>query len=495
MKRFLTFVVIVALVVFLIYRWNEQRTPPPAFTPATAPLIDLKNVPVLAAMDAEYTRLAEAVLPSVVSLTTSRKVQRIPMPDPFDFFFGRRGSRGREFVQNSLGSGVIVSEEGHILTNHHVVADMDEVKVHLRDGRVFPARIIGGDEVTDIAVLKIEASGIRPLPLGDSDQVKVGSLVLAVGNPFGLQETVTHGMISATGRQMSSESDVEFLQTDTAINPGNSGGPLINLRGEIIGINNAIGNYSGSGTWQGVGFAIPSNVAKRSMELILKNGRVQRNGYLGVMIRQISPQRAAQLGVTVRDGVEVVEVVPDSPAEEAGLKEGDLIVAFNGKPVGSMREFLRRVSAVEVGTTVDLRVLRNGKEETLKATIRQQPPGMQRMPIPRSIPAPQPPSGTVPMQPSTVENGLSGVTVGPVPANRRREYPENVQGVMVTAIAPDAPAAGVLQVGDVIEEINRQPVESVGAYESLVQQIAPEQRIILSIARGKIRSYVLIMAR
>ena len=482
MKRFLTFVAIVALVVFLIYRWNEQRIPPPTFTPAGAPVVDLKDVPVLAAMDAEYTRLAEAVLPSVVSLTTSRKVQRIP----FDFFFGPR-FRGGEFVQNSLGSGVIVSEEGHILTNYHVVADMDEVKVHLRDGRVFPARIIGGDEVTDIAVLKIEASGIRPLPLGDSDQVKVGSLVLAIGNPFGLQETVTHGIISATGRQMSSESDVEFLQTDTAINPGNSGGPLINLRGEIIGINNAIGNYSGSGTWQGVGFAIPSNVAKRSMEAILKNGQVQRNGYLGVMIRQISPERSAQLGVSVRDGVEVVHVVPDSPAEEAGIKEGDLIVAFNGKPVGSMREFLRRVASVEVGSQVELRILRNGKEETVKATIRQQPEGY------RSIPVPRPPVGTVPMP--TIENGLKGVKVGPIPPGRLRDYPDNVSGVMVTAVAPDAPAAGALREGDVIEEINRQPVESVQTYNELLREIPPGRRIMLSIARGKIRSYVVITAQ
>lgn len=519
MKRFLIFVALVVLMVFLIYRWNEQRSPVAPFTPAAAPLIDLKDVQVLAALDSEYTRLAEAVLPSVVSLTTSRKVKNAPIVDPFEFLFGRRRG-GQEFVQNSLGSGVIVSSEGHIITNHHVVADMDEVKVHLRDGRIFPARIIGGDEVSDIAVLKIEASDIRPLPLGDSDLVKVGSLVLAVGNPFGLQESVTHGMISATGRQVSSESDAEFFQTDTAINPGNSGGPLINLRGEIIGINNAIGNYSGSGTWQGVGFAIPSNVAKRSMEHILKNGRVIRNGYLGVVIQQLSPERASQLGIPGREGAIVMGVAPGSPAEKGGVKVGDIIIGLNGKPVTSLRELLRRVAAVEVGATVEIQLLRDGQEETVKAVIEEQPQGGSKvlpLPIPRgSGPAPgtQPYAPQRPQSPFTqplppipapgapgaqggngavIDNGLAGVEVGPIPGNRRGLYPENVNGVMVTEVDPDAPAAGGLRRGDVIEEINRQPVDNVETYQALSQEIPPGRRVMLSIARGKIRSYLVIM--
>ncbi|MCX6967264.1 MAG: trypsin-like peptidase domain-containing protein, partial [Verrucomicrobia bacterium] len=275
MKRFLLFVILVALGLLAVSRWNQHRRVPEAFTPAQVSQLRLGDTPALAAIDTETSRLVEAVVPAVVSITTSRKVTTPQIVDPFEFFFGRR--RGtpapQEAIKNSLGSGVIVSKEGHILTNYHVVANVDEVLVQLNDGRApFPARLVGGDETSDIALIKINAKGLRPLPLGDSDKVKVGQLVFAVGNPFGLQETVTKGIISATGR-VTDEYGIEYFQTEAVINPGNSGGPLINIHGEIIGINTAIGNYSGSGTWQGVGFAIPSNIARHSMEGILKTGR------------------------------------------------------------------------------------------------------------------------------------------------------------------------------------------------------------------------------
>ena len=247
MKRFLIFVVLVVLAVYAVSRWNQHRRIPETFTPASTAQLDLKDMQVLSAIDQETTRLVQAVVPSVVSITTSRKVQVPQIIDPFEFFFGRRAQRPQQQqVQNSLGSGVIVSKEGHILTNNHVIANTDEVKVQLSDGRELPARIVGADKASDIAVLKIDTTGITPLPLGDSDDVKTGQVVFAIGNPFGLQETVTQGIISATGRQVSDESANEFFQTNTVIKPGNSGGPLVNIRGEIIGINNAIGNYSGT---------------------------------------------------------------------------------------------------------------------------------------------------------------------------------------------------------------------------------------------------------
>jgi len=510
MKRFLIFVAMVILVVFLISRWNEQRRPAPeTFTPA--PKLQLERLDVLAAMDAEYTKLVEAVIPSVVSLTTSRTVQQRPYGmSPWERFFGDMMPR-RALVQNSLGSGVIVSKEGHILTNNHVVAKMDEIKVHLRDGREFPAIMVGGDEASDIAVLKINASNLQPLAMGDSDHVKVGSLVLAVGNPFGLQETVTHGMISATNRQIADLSGLEFFQTDTAINPGNSGGPLINMRGEIIAINTAIGNYSGSGTWQGVGFAIPINTARFSMESILKKGRVVR-GYLGIEARELTPELAEQEGIPGAQGVQVGGVASTSPAEKAGLKAGDVITELDGKPIRSLQELLRAIAAIEVGRTVEIGFLRQGEPQKAKVTIEEQPLNFHnQVPGRPGAPTLPPGPGQVP-QPDTNQgnqgnprnqrnqggvepgNPLYGIRVAAIPASQRRLYPDNVAGVQVTGMAAEAPAAGVLKAGDVIEEVGRVPVQTPEEFYQLATQIEPGQRVMLSIARGKTRLYVVILS-
>src|SRR3989440_3082898 len=244
--------------------------------------------------------------------------------DPFEFFFGnpRRQYRGRDqaVVQNSLGSGVIVTNEGHILTNNHVVEQVDEIEVQLSDGRTEKARLVGADAQIDLAVLKVDDPGVKPLVFADSDSVQVGDFVLAVGNPFGFEETVTDGIISYKGRS----SDLgELLQTNAAINPGNSGGPLINLRGEVVGINTAI--ISTSGTSAGVGFAIPSNTVRTALESLLKQGRIIR-GYLGVQMRVPQP---GQLSAP-SDGVVVDEVVPGSPADDAHLQKGDLIRKFDG---------------------------------------------------------------------------------------------------------------------------------------------------------------------
>jgi len=328
MKRFLFFLVLVGLGLWMVSRWNQSR----------------ELVPTLAAIDAETIRLIETVVPSVVSITTSRNVREGP-----------------------LGSGVIVSKSGYILTNYHVVAQADQILVQLNDGgEPRPARVIGGDELADIAVIQIDAPDLRPLPLGDSDAVKVGQLVFAVGNPFGLQETVTKGIISATGR-ITDEIGIEYFQTEAVINPGSSGGPLINVRGEVVGINTRIGGTEGNNTWQGVGFAIPSNIVRRSMENILKTRRVTRGyGYLGISINPLPPGKT---------GVVVFAVMPGSPAQKAGLLPNDILIAFNGAPIQRGRDLVAQVAAAPIGSEVKLTVLRAGREMTITLTLEESPPG------------------------------------------------------------------------------------------------------------------------
>ena len=492
MKRFLIFVALVVLAVFGISRWNGQRRAPETFTPVSTAQIDLKDVQSLTALNREYTELVKAVVPSVVSITTIRRVSVPQVLDPLEYFFGQRRGQPvpRERVQNSLGSGVIVSKEGHILTNNHVVANMDEVKVWLHDGRDFPAKVIGTDPVTDIAVLKIDAPGIRPLPLGDSDQVSVGSIVFAIGNPFGLRETVTQGIISATGRQVSDENSNEFFQTDTAINPGNSGGPLVNIRGEIIGINSAIGNFSGSGTWQGVGFAIPANAARHAMDSIVRTGRVVR-GYLGVVIQDITPELAEQFGIPGQTGALIGSTTPGSPADKAGLKAGDVVTAFNGKPIKDIRDLFRQVSSTPLNSKVEIRFLRDKKPQTVTATIAEQPAGYSAGAQPPSAnPPPAQPQGVLPQ-----ENPLAGIDVVAIPPDRRSSYPDNVRGVMVTGIEPGSSAENRLQPGDAIEEVARQPVESPADFARVARTIQPGQRVMLSVARGRLRSFVVLQPR
>ena len=372
MKKFLLFVLVVTLFVAGLYCWKESTRPRHrvrTFTPAES--AKTSAVTGLMERDEEMTQLVESVVPSVVSITTSRRVRLPTIVDPFEQFFGQLhpGEAPKERVQNSLGSGVIVSKEGHILTNNHVITNVDEIKIQLNDGRVFPAEIIGTDDRSDIAVLKIEASDLKPLPLGNSDKVKVGQLVFAIGNPFGLDESVSMGIISAKGRRAADDSAREFFQTDTAINPGNSGGPLVDVRGEIIGINSSI--YSGSGGWQGIGFAIPSNTASGVLQSLLKYGRVIR-GYLGVGIQQLTPELARQFGRKEKTGALVTQVTFGSPAEKGGIQVGDIILKFNGVEIKNIQEFRNRVADTPIGSKVTLVVSRGNQEGSLTVEITEQ---------------------------------------------------------------------------------------------------------------------------
>jgi len=390
MRRSLFIFIITALVAFGIYRWVQVHHHPPAeahvaeqYTPAEGPKIDPKDTQVLAALDAEYTQLVQAVIPSVVSITTERHLptQGPGVMDPLQFFLRNHRLPGpQDQVQTSLGSGVIVSREGHVITNHHVIAGMDKIQVQLTDGRVLPAELIGSDEQTDIAIVKIVADKIEPLPLGDSDQVRVGQMVIAVGNPFGLQETVTRGIISAKGRRAIADSGIEFLQTDAAVNQGNSGGPLLDLRGEIIGINSAIA-ASQQGAWIGISFAIPSNVARRALESVLKTGRIVRS-YLGVNMVDITPEIARALNLRDTEGVAVAGVLPGSPAEKAGLQPGDVIRSVNGRAMHDKFMLRSALGEIDVHTKVQLAIIHEGQEQTVTAEIVEAPAGLPSKPIP-----------------------------------------------------------------------------------------------------------------
>ncbi len=366
MRRAFFLLLIAALVAFGWWRYQHLTNPGrSAFTPADRPRLDPKDLQILSALDDEYKRLAEAVVPSVVSIASSNPRGNEPL-NPFELLLGNR----QRAVRYSLGSGVIVSKEGHILTNNHVIEGMTKITVQLTDGREVAARFIGADAATDIAVLQITVANLVPLPLADSDEVRVGQLVFAIGNPFGFQETVTQGIISARGRRAMNDSDVEFLQTDAAVNQGNSGGPLLNLRGEIIGINTAI--FSKTGGNVGISFAVPANTARRTLESVLATGRAVR-GYLGVELQAMSPELAAQLGATDPRGALIVNVVPGSPAEAAGLQPGDIIRKIGSRPIRALSDVRARVAELAVGAKTEIFVERNGKEIATSATIAEAP--------------------------------------------------------------------------------------------------------------------------
>jgi serine protease Do len=497
MRRFLFFVVIIGIFLAGLYDWEHRRKEAARqepYTPAGGSNLDSKDVQLLSAIDREYTKLVNAVVPSVVSITTSKRVKTGYSIDPYELLFHHR-LRGipQEREGIALGSGVIVSKEGHILTNNHVIADMDKVEVELSDGRTEPAEIIGTDPETDIAVLKIKASNLTPLPIGDSDQVQVGQLAFAIGNPLGLQETVTRGIISAKSRVFD-DSSMGFFQTDAAINEGNSGGPLVDIRGEIIGINTRIASQTGGS--QGLGFAIPSNVARRTMESIIQHGHVV-HGYLGVVIQQLTPELAAQFGANVEAGALVTGVAPDSPGQKAGLTKGDIITKFNGREIKSIQDLHSSVVETAVNTKVDITITRANQEMVLSAVIAEQPAEVQasQQPIVPAPPVAPQPTAT----PDAEDDGiLSGVFVEDIPTDDLESLPANIKGVMVREIDPDsvvAHSAETLKPGDVIEEINHQPVASVEDFEKIARSLKnTDKQTLLFICRGKTRSFIVLPA-
>ncbi|MEK0447866.1 MAG: Protease DegQ [Verrucomicrobiota bacterium] len=371
MRRIFPLLIIGILIGYGWWRFehrNSGRTPE-KYTLPEAPALNLDDIKILEATDAAFTRLVQAVMPSVVSITSSREVYQ-PLPLTIEDLL-RGQQRLQKGESTSLGSGVIVSKEGHILTNHHVIANMTEIRVLLTDGRNIAAKLIGSDPNTDIAVLRIDTNDIQALPFGDSEAVFQGQQVVAVGNPYGLDGTATFGKVSATGRRTGNDSGLEYIQTDAAVNQGNSGGPLLNVRGEVIGINSSI--FTKTGGWQGISFAIPANTAKRVMEGILKRGRLVR-GWLGVNMQALTPRIAQNFGVPDLKGAIITSTMPGSPAERAGLQPGDVVRKVNGKPIDDFQMLRGIIASLEAGQKMEIEILRDGQPRKTTVTIEEIPP-------------------------------------------------------------------------------------------------------------------------
>ena len=438
-----------------------------------------------------YAPIVKRVAPSVVKVEVSERAKSVAANElpPFlnnpafrEFFgdqFGRQngapGGRGRsqQPPQEGLGSGVIVSADGYILTNNHVVQGADTIKVAFNDGRELTAKVVGTDPQSDLAVIKVEAKGLPAITFADSDQVEVGDRVLAVGNPFGIGQTVTSGMVSGLGRATMGLDYEDFIQTDAAINPGNSGGALVDGEGRLIGINTAI--LSRSGGSQGIGFAIPGNLARNVMEQLTANGKVVR-GYLGVVMQNINPELAEQFKLTAREGVLVAEVTPDGPAAKAGIKGGDVITRFNGKPVSDSRHLKLVVATIVPGTKVATELNRDGK--TVKVEI-----GLAERPSEKALArAGAGGRGRADLGADDDDSGtLNGVGVGDLDAQMRREFdlPRTLRGALVTSVEPDSAAAAAgLQPGEVILEINRVAVGSAEDAIKLTEKTVSKKTLL-----------------
>jgi len=357
--RFLVFVAVAAAMVGVVFLWRTSVPLAPQPVPESA-----VSSRYLAEIDTEFTALVGRVLPSVVSINA------IPSDaaDPRNTVLRRLLGAGPGVQPPpQLGSGAIVSEDGYLVTNWHVIQNAGAVEVHLNDGRSLPAQFVGADRLSDVAVLKIDASNLEALPFADSDDVRIGQMVIAVGNPFGLQETVTKGIVSGKGRRMMSEAANEFFQTDAPINPGNSGGPLVDLNGNIIALNNAVIQNT-----DGIGFAIPANTVRRIFENIRNYGRVIRP-WFGVVMLPISPVVAARLNLPDTRGALVQETLENSPAARAGLQPGDVILSYNGRPIADWKDLRNRVAETEPGREIPIGLLRAGKNLDLRVTIEKQP--------------------------------------------------------------------------------------------------------------------------
>jgi serine protease Do len=428
--------------------------------PATLKVADSNEAP----SKSSYAPVLKNVLPSVVNISSSKVVKASremsgQQMDPFfrQFFGNGEGQfeAPKDRKEKSLGSGVIVSPEGYILTNNHVVDGATEVKVTLSDKREFEAKIVGTDPKTDVAVLKIDASNLKPVTLGDSSKVEVGDTALAIGNPFGVGQTVTRGIISATGRGGLGIEDYEdFIQTDAPINPGNSGGALINDRGDLVGINTAILTH-GEGS-EGIGFAVPVNLARQVMNQILQNGKVVR-AYMGILPQDMTPEMAKAFNEKDARGVVVGDVTANSPAQQAGIRRGDILLDVNGKTIASSNELRMTISLMQPGTDIKLHLLRDGSQKEITVKLAE-------MPTETAMVTPDKDDST---------KALDGVEVANLTPNMadRLGLPSSSAGVVVTDVDPSSKVADSgLRKGDLIQEVNHQPVKNVSEFQSALKK-------------------------
>jgi serine protease Do len=421
-------------------------------------------------------KLAQDAAAGVVNVHTSKTVVRESTPfSPFEmfpeFFGGQRGGRPRqaprqqEFKVPSLGSGFVISPDGYILTNNHVVDGVDEIKVHFSDGQVRDAKIIGQDPKTDLALIQVaDAKNLPALPLGDSDAILPGDFVVAIGNPFGLDHTVTFGIVSAKGRELGQGPYDDYIQTDAAINPGNSGGPLLDMSGAVIAINSAINPQANT-----IGFAVPINIAKEILPQLKANGAVTR-GWLGVSIQEVTPELASALKLDVKEGALVAQTNPGGPADKAGIQRGDVIQSFAGKPVGKPRDLSRAVASTGVGKSVEVVVLRDGKPVTLQVAIEKQPGTPE-----------QEARGE---RKETAGAAALGLEIGDLDDELRQQLGlKDAKGVVIAGVEPGSPAADAgLRPGDLVLEVDRKPVENAAGLEK--QLAAGGDSILFLVRRG-----------
>ncbi len=459
----------------------------PAQPPAPEPPLSdgINKRALLDALSDAFADVAEEVNPSVVTIFTT-SVVKAPRQMPFqpfgdffgdDFFkrFFQVPAPQGDIIQQGLGSGVVVRSDGIIITNYHVVKGADEIKVRLYDGTDYDAEVKGKDPRSDLAVLKIDAKGLKAIKLGNSDNVRVGQWVLAIGSPLdkNLEHTVTAGIVSGKGRNIAGLADYQnYIQTDAAINPGNSGGALVNLNGELIGINTAI--LTKSGGYMGVGFAIPVNLVKKVMNDILTKGKVVR-GWLGVVIQDVTPQLAQIYGLKKPEGAVVTKVQKDSPADKAGLKEEDIIIEFNGQKIRNRFDLSSKVANTLPGTKVKIKVLRDGKEKTLTVKLGEYP---------------EEEAVVAQAEEYKVDLGFKVQDLTP-DIRKQLDIPEDVEGVVVSSVRMGSRAflAG-LREGDVILKVNRKPVGNVREFRKVVNELKPGSPIALYVQRGDNRLFV-----
>jgi len=420
--------------------------------------------------------VAEKALPSVVTVLSTKTLTMGRGRRGFrDFFSQSRGRR--EFKQHGLGSGVIVSQSGLILTNNHVIAEADQLRVRLHSGEELNAKVIGTDPRSDIAVIKVDRTDLTPAPIGNSDKLRIAEVVLCVGSPLSeeLGHTVTQGIVSAKGRNSVGVTDYEdFIQTDAAINPGNSGGPMLNLDGEVVGINTAIASRTGG--FQGVGFAVPSNMAKSVMEQLVSDGRVRR-GWLGVVIQDLTPSVAEAMDLEGKQGVLVSERMPRSPAEKAGIQQGDLLVQLDGSPLKSVQGLRNRVAQTSPGTQSSLKIIRDGSEMNIQVTIGELPSDIKKGKRPT-------PTETKPRL-----SGLDRIGVNANKLTRDRKKALNLnpkqKGIEVVHVEPDSIAyqAGIVK-GDILVEINRKQVKNLKDANDKLTRLKKGASLLLKVKRG-----------